>query len=376
MARYEIRNDRLVIDGRPAAFRQARDVGGRIKPTLIVLHDTAGGLNAEGSIKWLCGNPKGTSAHFVVARDGEVTQLAAPDRKCGHAFPSSWRGRNGCNGFSIGIEIVNPGKLLKRGETSAVSSFGQVFERAPLRIVQASSPAHGDGWWMAYTDAQLDAVEALVAALTRAYPTITEVVGHHDISPGRKVDPTPLMDWGRMRGALATARQERPQPATAAAPAIDIAAVQVRLSALGYYTGLADGVLGTRTEAAVFAFQKENALAPTGKLDGGTVSAIADPAAKPLPTGHREEATEATLAAAGSQTIAAAADMRSISAWQALLAGVLAILTAAKEIVAVAGLEIAIIALLGVVGWFAFKGLDLGRFLRDHRLEEHRTGLK
>jgi len=33
MARYEIRNDRLVIDGRPAAFRQARDR--RIKPTLM-----------------------------------------------------------------------------------------------------------------------------------------------------------------------------------------------------------------------------------------------------------------------------------------------------------------------------------------------------
>lgn len=377
MPRYEIRNDRLVIEGQPAAFRQARDVGGRIKPTLIVLHDTAGGLNAEGSISWLAGNPGKTSAHFVVARDGKITQLADADRKCNHAGKSVWRGRELCNGFSIGIEIVNPGKLLKRGEASAVSSVGQVFERAEFGIGCCTSPAHGgEGWWMPYTAEQLTAVESLVAALTLAYPTITEVVGHHDISPGRKVDPTPLMDWPRMRRALASARQDRPQPATVAAPAVDIAAVQVRLAALGYYTGLADGVLGTRTEAAVFAFQKENALATTGKLDAGTVSAIADPAAKPLPTGHREEATEASLAAAGSQTIAAAADMRSISVWQALLAGVLAIMTAVKEIISVAGLEIAIIALLGLVGWFAFRGLDLGRFLRDHRLEEHRQGVK
>jgi hypothetical protein len=54
---------------------------------------------------------------------------------------------------------------------------------------------------MPYTEDQLRMVERLIAALAREYP-IGEVVAHHDISPGRKVDTTALMDWPRMRAVL------------------------------------------------------------------------------------------------------------------------------------------------------------------------------
>src|SRR5262245_12737455 len=65
-------------------------------------------------------------------------------------------------------------------------SFGPKFG-----IVRASTPTHGDGCWMPYTEDQLRTVEQLIGALAREYP-ISEVVAHHDISPGRKVDTTPL----------------------------------------------------------------------------------------------------------------------------------------------------------------------------------------
>lgn len=43
------------------------------KPDMIVSHITEGGF--EGSVNWLC-NPKSqASAHFVVAKDGRITQL-------------------------------------------------------------------------------------------------------------------------------------------------------------------------------------------------------------------------------------------------------------------------------------------------------------
>ena len=75
-------------------------------------------------------------------------------------------------------------------------SFGPKFG-----IVRASTAANGDGCWMPYTEDQLRTVEKLIGALAREYP-ITEVVAHHDISPGRKVDTTPLMNWPRMHAVL------------------------------------------------------------------------------------------------------------------------------------------------------------------------------
>ncbi len=372
MTHYTIVADRLEIDGRPCAWRQARDVGGRITPTLIVLHDTAGGLEADGSISWLAGNPGKTSAHFVVARDGEITQLAPADRKCNHAGKSEWRGRSMCNGFAIGIEIVNPGKLLARGEC-AVSSAGKVYDRAQHGIGRCATAAHGDGYWMPYTPQQIAAVEGLVHALAAAYPTITEVAGHHDIAPGRKVDPTPLMPWPQMRAALDKARKAKPAESE---PEPDIEAVQARLEALGYNPGLIDGRLGSRTVGAISAFQAENGLKPTGKLDRSTLTRLADDEAKPLPTGHREEATVSTLVADGSQTAAVAVASRREGAWQAILASTTAALVAVKQFVAEAGVEIAIVGLCVVGAYFGWRELNRGTFLGQHRLAEHKAGRK
>jgi N-acetylmuramoyl-L-alanine amidase len=196
---FEIENGRLMIDGKPAAFVATPNQGGRLDPTLIVLHDTAGRLAKGSSVAWFSDPKAKASAHVVVERDGSVTQVVSFDRVAWHAGLSSWRGRSNCNAFAIGIEIVNPGKLTGT-PASAKAWFGESFG-PESGVVRASTPAHGDGCWMPYTEAQLRTVEQLIAALGREYP-IGEVVAHHDISPGRKVDTTPLMDWPRMRAVL------------------------------------------------------------------------------------------------------------------------------------------------------------------------------
>lgn len=112
------------------------------------------------------------SAHFLVRRDGGVIQFVSCDARAWHAGVSVWRGRERCNDHSIGIELEG--------------SDHQPFE-----------------------EAQYAALEGLARLLAARYP-LTEMVGHSDIAPGRKTDPGPHFDWGRVRCALQSAPPVEP----------------------------------------------------------------------------------------------------------------------------------------------------------------------
>lgn len=103
------------------------------------------------------------SAHFLVRRDGEIVQFVPCGLRAWHAGVSSWRGRERCNDFSIGVELEGT-------------------DDTP------------------FTDAQYEALAALTRVLTSRYP-IAAAVGHTDIAPGRKTDPGPHFDWPRFRAA-------------------------------------------------------------------------------------------------------------------------------------------------------------------------------
>ena len=107
------------------------------------------------------------SAHYFIDREGETIELVDPDLLAWHAGESSLEGREGCNSFSIGIELEG-------------------------------APAHP------FTEGQYRALEELCLLLMERYPSITpeRIVGHSDIAPGRKEDPGPLFAWGRLRDAL------------------------------------------------------------------------------------------------------------------------------------------------------------------------------
>src|SRR5512137_569226 len=45
------------------------------------------------------------SAHFLVRRRGELLQFVACTERAWHAGASAWKGRAGCNDYSIGIEL-------------------------------------------------------------------------------------------------------------------------------------------------------------------------------------------------------------------------------------------------------------------------------
>lgn len=163
-------------------FEPSPNHGGVIVPTLGVLHYTAG-VSLRAAVDHLCDSAVTVSAHLVIGPKGEIVQLVPFNRMAWHAGESSWQGLEKCNGFTIGVELVNPGYLTTQG-LRARHKFG-----GPERT------------WALYTDAQYESVIAAAKAISDHYG-ITQWVGHDDVSPKRKVDPGPAWDWARFRAGL------------------------------------------------------------------------------------------------------------------------------------------------------------------------------
>jgi N-acetylmuramoyl-L-alanine amidase len=172
----------------------------------IVLHYTAG-YTAASAIATFASSSGKSSAHFVVEVDGRVTQMVNCNDTAWHAGFGVFRGGGQVNQRSIGIEIVNPGYHFR-------STAGQIlnWERKPVPparlapfpgMIEARDPWVGSAnvLWPLYPEAQLVAVEAIIRACIRAYPSIAEVVGHRDVDSARrlKVDPGPAFPMARMR---------------------------------------------------------------------------------------------------------------------------------------------------------------------------------
>jgi len=104
------------------------------------------------------------SAHFLLRRDGQLLQFVSCDQRAWHAGASTWRGRENCNHYSIGIELEG--------------LEGSVFESV-----------------------QYSVLARLLRAVSTRYP-VDEVVGHEDVAPGRKCDPGAGFDWRRLHQCL------------------------------------------------------------------------------------------------------------------------------------------------------------------------------
>ena len=150
------------------------------KPSLVVLHSISlpPGVFRGPAIEQLFSNDLDcdrhpyfdtlralrVSAHFLVRRGGELVQFVSCDRRAWHAGVSTWRGRDNCNDWSIGIEIEG-----LEGCTFAARQY--------------------------------DVLARLLRAVVARYP-IDEVVGHEHVAPSRKRDPGPGFDWSRLRRHL------------------------------------------------------------------------------------------------------------------------------------------------------------------------------
>jgi N-acetylmuramoyl-L-alanine amidase len=164
------------------------------KITAIICHYTAGG-SLSGTVRKFQDPASKVSSHYVIDKDGKTVQMVALDRTAWHAGTSILAGVERVNDFSIGIEIVNWGKLTKRDDKFYTGS-GELY--------QGPKPIHANGaYWEPFTDKQYQAVIRLTTALLAKYP-IQHITGHSDVATpkGRKIDPGGAFDWKRIQAAL------------------------------------------------------------------------------------------------------------------------------------------------------------------------------
>ncbi|MCB1843882.1 MAG: 1,6-anhydro-N-acetylmuramyl-L-alanine amidase AmpD [Halioglobus sp.] len=159
-----------------------------VKPELILLHGISlppgeyGGPYIE-QLFTNCLNPceheyfagihkLHVSAHLLLRRDGSLIQFVPFTRRAWHAGLSTFRGRERCNDYSIGIELEGADDIP-------------------------------------YSDRQYRHLAPVISALCDAYPALDArvIAGHCDVAPGRKDDPGPAFDWLRLYDALCESRE-------------------------------------------------------------------------------------------------------------------------------------------------------------------------
>jgi N-acetylmuramoyl-L-alanine amidase len=187
-------------DGRQLPFLRSPNHGGTLKPRFIVIHDTASGLKDDGDISWLTNPAAKVSAHVVVSREGKINQLVPLNIVAWHAGQSQWKGLKLMNSYAVGIEIDNPGKLQKVSDGVYKNDIVTIDtnKNPSLKVEYAKTAAHGAGYWLHYSDAQIAAVEELCQALCGVFK-IEDIITHWMISPGRKIDTNPLYPLDQLR---------------------------------------------------------------------------------------------------------------------------------------------------------------------------------
>jgi N-acetylmuramoyl-L-alanine amidase len=131
------------------------------KPNYVIIHHTAQN-SCEQTLKTFTLQRTQVSSHYVVCRTGTVFHMLNDLLRAHHAGVSSWGGTTDINSNSIGIEVDNNG----------------------------SEP---------FSEAQIQSLAALLKNLKKSYKIPSKnFIGHADIAPGRKVDPSRYFPWQQM----------------------------------------------------------------------------------------------------------------------------------------------------------------------------------
>ncbi|PZX56650.1 N-acetylmuramoyl-L-alanine amidase [Algoriphagus chordae] len=131
------------------------------KPNYVIIHHTAQD-SLKQTINTFTVSRTQVSSHYVVGRDGEIVQMLNDYLRSWHAGSGRWGSDTDLNSASIGIELDNNG----------------------------SEP---------FTEAQIESLLLLLKRLKWKFRIPTaNFIGHSDIAPSRKVDPSTYFPWRKL----------------------------------------------------------------------------------------------------------------------------------------------------------------------------------
>ncbi len=131
------------------------------KIKFIIIHYTALKDKFE-AISYLCDQNKKVSSHYLISQNGEIFNLVADDKRAWHAGLSFWDGHKDLNSLSIGIEL----------------DFSYKFSNNT------------------FNDKMINSLKKLLFHLKKKYLIKnSDVLGHSDIAPYRKIDPGASFPW-------------------------------------------------------------------------------------------------------------------------------------------------------------------------------------
>ncbi|MBA3034590.1 MAG: N-acetylmuramoyl-L-alanine amidase [Gammaproteobacteria bacterium] len=131
------------------------------RPNYVILHQTSNDRAAD-ALRTLTDPARKVSSHYLIDRDGTLYHLVDERRRAWHAGVSYWGGNTDLNSASLGIELDNNGVEL-------------------------------------FPEAQITALLALLEELqTRYQIPPPNFLGHGDVAPRRKVDPSRYFPWQRL----------------------------------------------------------------------------------------------------------------------------------------------------------------------------------
>ena len=133
----------------------------------IVLHDTEGDGSAENVVSYWDGNGAGVAAHFVINKDGSIVQCVPLDKITHHAG-------YGDTGHNALYGVEDESRDDKVGTTpigSQAADYGMNSYSIGIEMVHVGGS--GD-----YPEAQLDALDGLIAYIDAYYGFESDIIDH------------------------------------------------------------------------------------------------------------------------------------------------------------------------------------------------------
>lgn len=194
----EILNN-LLYNGNQVPFISSPNRDGNYVPQYIIVHYTDS-TSASSTIDWFQDPAAQVSAHLLIGYDGTITQFVPFNIIAWHAGDSTWDGLVSMNRYSIGIELVNGGRLAKQGDNWVCAATGQIIPAEQVLIAQHKNESFRSAW-QTYPDIQINTAVEVGKTLAGHY-RIKDVMGHDDVAPGRKSDPGPAFPMDDFRASV------------------------------------------------------------------------------------------------------------------------------------------------------------------------------